>query len=275
MNLWGVELPEAHASAEERRYLSDIARRHPQPITLEQMWTLTDAAWDACGASTDRLDSAEVRAFYRHPVWLVNGVFADVHDLSRSHREALAQWVAGSGRRTIVDFGGGYGALARRIAARMPGADIRVVDPFPSALSVACCAPYPSIRYVPEFKEPAGVLIAQDVLEHVADPVGLTAHLVQRTEVGGCLVFANHFAPSIKCHVPATFHLERTFPQLLSLLGCEFRGRISGCEHALVFERVREKVRSPRQRALFERYSRARAGLAAGWAALFGRGRAQ
>lgn len=256
MNLWGVELPDAHATPAERDYVESVARRWPEPITVERMWALTDEAWESCGASVDRLDSAEVAAFYRHPVWLVNGVFADVHGESRSHREALARWVAGSGRRRIVDFGGGYGALARRLAARVPEAEIRVVDPFPSALSVAGCAAFPQIRYVPEVVEPAEILIAQDVLEHVADPVRLAARLVQHTLPGGYLVFANHFQPSIKCHVPSTFHLERTFPRLMALLGCTFRTRVAGCEHALVFERTRQRAAGPWPLALFGGYSR-------------------
>jgi hypothetical protein len=257
MRLWGIELPDDCASEDERAYLAEIARRHPEPVTLRQMWALTDAAWDACGASTERLDAPEARAFYRHPVWLVNGVFAEIDAESRSHRTAIAEWIATTGLRQVVDFGGGYGALARRIAERVPQAEIRIVDPFPSRMTLALSSAYRGIRHVPDIVEPAEVLVAQDVLEHVADPVRLAAHLVGRTRLGGRLLFANSFAPHIKCHVPSTFHLERSFPRLMALLGCAARGRVPCCAHALVFERVREAAPPAWRLALFEQCSRA------------------
>lgn len=258
MTLWGVELPVDAASAEERAYLEEVARRYPATVAVAGMWALLDEVWTACGASVDRLDSAAVRAFYRHPVWLVNSAFVEADPESREHREALAAWVAATGRSEIVEFGGGYGALARRMAACAPQTRIRIVDPFPSPVSAAACAPFRAIRYVPEVVEPADVVIAQDVLEHVADPVGMTAQLVRKTQVGGLLVFANCFEPCIRCHVPATFHLARTFPQLMRLLGCAPRGVVAGCEHALVFERVSGHIAPNWTLALFERYSRTR-----------------
>jgi hypothetical protein len=202
-----------------------------------------------------------VAAFYAHPVWLVNGIFTEVDAVSNQHRAALARFVAAQGESPVVDFGGGYGTLGRLLAAAVPAARIEVVDPYPSVLARSRSAAFPNLAHVSRLPSAAGTVIAQDVLEHVDDPVELAAQLVAAARVGALLVFANCFEPSIKCHLPQTFHLQQTFTQLMRLLGCRPLGPVPGCEHALAFRKRRDARPGPGVLAAFEWYSRNRARL--------------
>jgi 2-polyprenyl-6-hydroxyphenyl methylase/3-demethylubiquinone-9 3-methyltransferase len=83
-------------------------------------------------------------------------------------------------------------------------------------------------------------IVAQDVLEHVEDPVQLAHAIANGVSVGGYLIFANSFLPMIKCHLPATFHLRHTFSWVMKKMGLIYVGRIDGANHALVFRRVCE-----------------------------------
>ena len=52
------------------------------PPQLEDIWILMDEVWDLCGCDNRKLDWKNVRKFYSHPVWLLNGLFIEQHELS-------------------------------------------------------------------------------------------------------------------------------------------------------------------------------------------------
>src|SRR5690606_34326321 len=81
------------------------------------------------------------------------------------------------------------------------------------------------------------VVIAQDVLEHVEDPVLLASKLASAVRVGGTVLFANCFYPVIECHLPSTFHFRHTFRFVMRALGLSYVGSIRGAEHAKIFRR--------------------------------------
>jgi 2-polyprenyl-6-hydroxyphenyl methylase/3-demethylubiquinone-9 3-methyltransferase len=84
---------------------------------------------------------------------------------------------------------------------------------------------------------PYDAVIAQDVLEHVEDPVRLAFDLATVACPGGLVIFANCFYPVIQCHLPSTFHLRHTFPYVMQFMGLEYLGRVPGAEHALAFRK--------------------------------------
>lgn len=127
-----LDVPENALNTEEYQYL----QRHVEDrLDIEKIWHLMDIEWDRCdaGYSHDKLKA--VRKFYESPVWLLNGIFTECDSESVRHRDLIADWVAVQQPTLIVDFGGGYGSLARKIAQRCPDAKVVIVEPHPTELA--------------------------------------------------------------------------------------------------------------------------------------------
>jgi hypothetical protein len=93
------------------------------------------------------------------------------------------------------------------------------------------------------------------VLEHVPDPAALLVEMTGWVRPDGLLVFQNHFAPAIKCHLPGNFHLNEGFGQLAWLCGLSAIGRIDG-SFATAWRKARERQPSRAALAAFDAWSR-------------------
>lgn len=235
MRIFGFNLDNALLTTEEQSYIQTWSRDAPPPV--ETIWAAMDAAWDELGASGGVADSARMDGFYRHPIWLVNGIFTEVDPVSIGHREAIAHEVAMSKPAVICDYGGGFGALARRIAVLQPSARIKIVEPYPHPAARILAQRYPNVSFVDRLPRRADVVIAQDVLEHVSQPIALTAKLSSLLDTEGVFIAANCFQPVIKCHLPETFHLLQTFRYCVAPLGLDLRQIVPGAAHAEVYLR--------------------------------------
>ncbi len=214
-------------------------------VSLLQRTTLLremDNVWDELGLNNINITHQEqplLTKFYSHPVWTLNGLFSEADVQSRQHRELLAEYIAKISPDSVADYGGGSGVLARFIADKCPINTIDIIEPYPSQLFVDLMEPYPSIKYCDDLKQLYDVIIAQDVLEHVNNPIEIAIHLIESTHTGGIIVFANCFYPEIKCHLPSTFYLRHTFKKLISFAGLEFVERIDNATHILVFKKIK------------------------------------
>lgn len=235
MEIFGTHIDNALLTSEDLNYLQTWSGT--KLPSVEGIWKEMDAAWDACwGCSgTDAREALET--FYRHPVWLLNGIFTEVDTVSKGHREAIAKYVASMHPVVVCDFGGGFGTLARRMADLMPMTRIEVVEPYPRPIALALAKRFPNLVYVNEMPRRADVVIAQDVLEHVPNPIDLTAKLVSPLAPNCAFIAANCFQPVIKCHLAETFHLQQTFRHCVTPLGLDFSNTIPGAPHAEVFLR--------------------------------------
>ena len=94
--------------------------------------------------------------------------------------------------------------------------------------------------YVSTLEQSYDCLVSTDVLEHVVDPLDLFAKMIDRVKEGGFLLIANHFYPSVKCHLPATFHFRYTFNQFAEKMGLKTIGM---CEesHATIYKKNQSK----------------------------------
>lgn len=236
INIWRCAVSFDGVSASEKSYLGELPTTVPP---VEWVWQEMDRVWDSLGMdNTKPLSSQPVAKFYSHPVWLMNGIFTSVDATSVGHRKAIASYISKLNIRKVADYGGGFGQLALEVADAMPEATITIVEPYPSAVGVNRVSHYPRIHFAQEPESNSYDLItAQDVLEHVENPVDLAYRLAESVRPGGCLVFANCFWPVIKCHLPATFHLRYTFKYVMRQMGLEFLGVIPGATHAQVFKR--------------------------------------
>lgn len=235
--IWGVSLPTVALQQADINYLGKVASLERPPV--EWMWQEMDRVWDALGLENRvALQGQAIGDFYSHPVWVVNGVFSAVDPVSVQHRNSIAAFVSRIGVERVADYGGGFGELALRLSAVAPKIRIDIVEPYPSKLGMLRVEGKAGIQFVNEFDVQYDFVIAQDVLEHVEQPLELTKQMVQATKLGGYLIFANCFYPVIKCHLPSTFYLRHTFSWVVRSMGLKFEGRVDGANHALVFKRV-------------------------------------
>lgn len=207
-----------HLTVDEQDYLSEIFCRFRGFPTLEQVWGLMDEPWRTLDCDPLQMDE-RVRSFYEHPVWMLNGLFIEQHDLSLRNRKSFTSWVLGQSPRRIADFGGGFGGLARFIGEASPSSIVEVIEPHPHPAAIALAENTPNVRYVSELSGEYDLLIATDVFEHVPDPIELAHGTAAHLHVGGLYLIANCFQPVILCHLPQLFHLHYAWEPAMRAMG--------------------------------------------------------
>jgi SAM-dependent methyltransferase len=233
-----------------------LARAPQDPPTLADIWRLMDGAWAELGCDEYAPTEECLGSFYRHPVWALNGMFVEQDAESRGHREAIAAYLRRLAPGRILDYGGGYGSMARLAAAALPASRVELYEPFPSAAALARAAPFANLRFVSRPGAAYDAALCLDVLEHVPDPLPPLIALAESLRAGGRLVIANNFYPLIRCHLPATFHLRYSFPLFAALLGLRREGRLPGAA-ATIYRNVRSTAAPWRALRLLEAASRA------------------
>jgi 2-polyprenyl-6-hydroxyphenyl methylase/3-demethylubiquinone-9 3-methyltransferase len=225
--------------------------------SLEQLWNLMDQAWESCACDNHHPDPDRLGSFYSDPVWLLNGMFIEQHDVSMGHRQAITAAVAALAPNRVLDFGGGFGTLARLLATALPNAEVAICEPYPPRHGIESCKPFANIRFIPELtSQSVEVLVSTDVLEHVPDPLSLLAAMVDAVRPGGHLLIANCFYPVIACHLPCTFHLRYSFDAFCQALCLEVLGPCEG-SHATIYRRAQVLEPDwPRLRAMERRSQR-------------------
>jgi len=211
-----------------------------QSLDLEQIWKLMDQVWDEMGCDNIKLDLTKISDYYRHPIWLLNGFFIEQHDLSLQHRHAISDWIIKTRLQKILDFGGGFGTLARMIADKSPETIVNIFEPYPSDIALSQCKDYANVSFVNNLTFGYDCLVSTDVLEHVGDPLDLFSKMIEVVNLNGYLVIANHFFPSIKCHLPITFHFRYSFDEFAEVMGLK---KVALCEgsHATIYQKIKDQ----------------------------------
>lgn len=238
MRIWGINIPEEVLDSDSREYLRSLPAALP---AVEWVWQEMDRVWIELGLRNALpLSLNQIGEFYSSPVWVMNGLFTMMDPISATHRKSIAAYLASFECSAVADYGGGFGMLAREIAQQNTGASVSIVEPYPCPLAKNLLIESSRIEFIPELSKSLhyDAVAAQDVLEHVEDPIGLAFELGNSVRFGGLIIFANCFYPVIKCHLPHTFYLRHTFRYVVQALGLQFLGRVPGAEHALAFRRV-------------------------------------
>lgn len=205
-------------------------------IALEDLWRLVDKIWDEYGCDNRNLDWGKINRFYSHPVWMLNGLFTENDAVSVQHRKSIAEWIAVKGFSRILDYGGGFGKLARLIAEIDKSVEIEIFEPHPSSLALSLSADYPNVRYVDFVGKDYDCIVSYSVLEHMPEPLQTFREIAESAKYGGYLLFANDFSPVVKCHLPSTFHLRYSFNIIAQLIGLQLIGPCTGSP-AIIFRK--------------------------------------
>lgn len=225
-------------------------------LTLEDLWKLMDDVWDEIGCNSRKINIDKLNLFYKHPVWLVNGFFIEQDDLSLKHRRVIADWIQSKGSEieSVIDYGGGFGTLARMIADNNQ-LIVDIYEPYPNSFAVAKAEMFSNIQFVSNIGRKYDCLVSTDVLEHVSDPLHLFSEMVGSVKPGGYLIIANYFYPVIKCHLPTTFHLRYTFNVFAKFMGLKVVGQCNG-SNAFLYKKLVDKKVSWRTLRILEQISR-------------------
>jgi 2-polyprenyl-3-methyl-5-hydroxy-6-metoxy-1,4-benzoquinol methylase len=223
---------------QEIQRLLGLAQHDAMAVT--DLWRIMDIVWDEIGCDSANLEREKISAYYSHPVWTLNGLFIEQDEESMGHRRAIADWIVAHGVSRVLDYGGGFGTLARIIAAKSQGITVDIHEPFPSQLAISKVSEFSNIRFVNALAQDYDCLVCIDVLEHVPNPLELFATMIQSVKVDGFLIVANCFYPDIKCHLPSTFHFRHTFNFFARAMGLQVIGLCQD-SHAMIYRRPVEK----------------------------------
>ena len=222
---------------------------------LEQMWYLMDLIWDDFGCDNKNLNWDNIGKFYFHPVWLLNGLFIEQHEVSMGHRHAISDWIVENSFKNVVDYGGGFGTLSRLIAEKDTSIRMNIYEPHPSEFGLKRASEFNNINIIEELDSNYDCLMSTDVLEHVPDPLNDFSNMVKSVKLNGYLVIANAFFPMIKCHLPQDFHFRYSFNQFAKMMGLEVVGILEG-SHATIFKKTEEVEINWKMIRFYEKLSR-------------------
>jgi SAM-dependent methyltransferase len=223
-----------------------LLRRVEGPnLRLEDLWRLMDEVWNEMGLDNTRPDWVRIGEYYNHPIWSLSGLFVETDPVSQCHRQAWCQWMRDNiphhrENLTVADYGGGFGSLAA-LLAEDPTVRIDIVEPHSSPAAHRRFRGRDNVEFVPDLRGKYDFVFCSDVLEHLFDPVGVLADLVQATKFEGKLLIANNFYPVIQCHLPTTYHLRYSFTLIARISGLRNIGR-PPCNHGQGFQRMSRRA---------------------------------
>ena len=219
-------------------YLSSFGDigNYPRQMLLNEL----DKVWDQFELDNTKSLQTQLKSvgeFYSHPVWVLNGLFSELDAESKRQRIAIAKCIKNLEASRVADYGGGSGVLAGLIS-EVSSARIDVIEPYPSLFFMKRIDRYQNVYFEKTFVGEYDVIVAQDVLEHLDDPLQAAMKIISATRVGGHLIFANCFYPVMKSHLPSNFYLRNTFDLAMKFMGLRLLGSVDGVTHAKVFEKV-------------------------------------
>jgi len=252
-----INLLDKNLTETEKSDIEKLLLREDKTIQtdLEQMWYLMDLIWDDYACDSKNLNWDNIGKFYSHSVWLLNGLFIEQHEESMGHREVISDWIVENNFKNVVDYGGGFGTLARLVAKKDKDIIMNIYEPHPSEFGLKRASEFTNINVIGKLESNYDCLMSTDVLEHVPDPLNDFSSMIKSVKVGGYLVIANCFFPVIKCHLPQDFHLRYSFNAFAKVMGLEVVGILEG-SHATIFLKKEDKELSWHKIRFYEKISR-------------------
>ena len=212
-------------SPDDQKWFKSIFDRFDGYPTLEQIWLIMDEIWNELECDYKVIDF-KIDKYYSHPIWLLNGFFAEQHEKSLFHRQTFSEWVCSQKPKRVAEIGGGFGTLARMIGKSCPNVEVDIIEPYPNQIAVARAKNFKNVNYKKSLEGKYDVLISMDVFEHVPDPLALVAQTGKYLKHDGLYLINNCFYPVIQCHLPQCFHFRYTWDQALKEMGFNINQKI-------------------------------------------------
>lgn len=218
--------------------LGSFGKHHPP--NLEDVWNIMNQVWDDMGLDNRNFNKEDLGAYYAHAVWFFNGLFIETDEQSMAHRKSIASYFRNKTGLKILDYGGGFGTLAKEIAKESPSSQVDIYEPHASDYAFKNVESFENVEIVSSLETDLyDALVNTDVLEHVEDPIELIATYNRGLKPGGLLISHWNFTPCIKCHLPRNFHYEYTFASsIVPTLG--FSREIQNSKHGHFFKKVED-----------------------------------
>lgn len=205
-------------TASEKNILAKFLNgKKVESLTVVDIWKLMDQVWDeiGCGYSNKPENLHRIDRFYAHPIWGLNGLFVEIDKESVANRKLIDKWIRENGKKfkikSILDFGGGFGTLARLIATSNPTINVDIFEPHPSESALKLIRNMKNIKYITKIDKKYDCIVCTDVLEHLPDPLKTLENMKVQIKREGILIVGSCFYPVIKCHLPSNFYLRYFF----------------------------------------------------------------
>ena len=208
-------------TTEDKAELLRVLDIRGEEIQLTDIWRAMDKVFTEYDCSSYIIDDTSYGKFYSHPIWVLNGIFSENDKTSLEIRKHIAEFAQDLKLGSILDYGGGFGSLAKIITSLSSAATVDIYEPHPSRLAKKEIGFLENARFISKIEGKYDAIVCLDVFEHIADPVGRLFTLRQYMKDGAYLVVGNSFYPSIKCHLPTTFHLRTSFSLIAKAMGLE------------------------------------------------------
>jgi 2-polyprenyl-3-methyl-5-hydroxy-6-metoxy-1,4-benzoquinol methylase len=217
-----------------------------ESISNPELWKEMDRIWNHLNLDNKRkFSSQNIGQFYAHPVWTLNGLFSEKDQISYSHREKIVDFAKMHFKTNpfinVADFGGGSGVLAKIFEMKMPQLkQIDIVEPWPSDFFLNKLREFRKINFVDDFENNNfyELIISQDVLEHVENPIEVAFECFDATKIEGIVLFANCFYPVIECHLPKNFYLRHLFKYVVTSKNLKYLGKLPGVNHVEIYQKI-------------------------------------
>ena len=237
-----IELEKYDLSKSERESIENLLKKTGYDLSVEKIWEMMDYVWKKFKCNQFFYSHRKYSEFYSHPIWLLNGIFIEQHSYSMEHRINLAKSIKSKKPKRVLDFGGGFGTLAKLIAKDKHINKVEIFEPYPSKHLISSTRYVDNIAIINLFNNNYyDIVVSTDVLEHVHEPLALLLKLVKSLKKGGYIYVANCFSPVIRCHLPCTFHLRITFDLFCNLMGLKKVGTCSN-NYAQIYQRKSLKI---------------------------------
>ena len=143
-------LTDKNLTKNEKLEIENLLQRRSINITndLDQLIYLHELVWDDLGCNNKKLNWDKIGLYYRHPAWILTGLFIEKDDVSMGHRHAISDWVVKNKFRKVVDYGGGFGTLARLIADKEKGIKVDIYEPYPSEFGLKRASEFSNINII-------------------------------------------------------------------------------------------------------------------------------
>jgi 2-polyprenyl-3-methyl-5-hydroxy-6-metoxy-1,4-benzoquinol methylase len=218
-----------------------IIRYLHSPPTIEELWGILDRVWEDMkvhgGNHRSLID------YYSHPIWLYNGLMMEVDEVCVRKRYEIVSLAKKFHPQSILDMGGGTGALLKMAHQELPTAqrlDLVDISTKLKGHVSEILRPFGRIRVLDRSAPPYDIVFSTEVMEHLPNPFEALSTISHSLKRGGVLIGTWSFYPMIKAHLPANLCLARFFHRFIPLFGFRFLEMVKNGSIIFIFEKIKD-----------------------------------